>query len=165
MTKRRAPLSMDTALARIAGQVPGGWATMAAEVDRSERHVRKWGDESAREEINFTQARKLDLLYRRHGGHGFPIFDAYGQLLELDIADRFFDQFEVLRRATRLVKEAGEAEAAVLRVALPGATAAHRAEALRELLEAIEAAKLMLPLLEGPAQLPEANERGPPGAS
>lgn len=162
MTKVRAPLSIDAALARIAGQVEGGWTTMAADVGRAERSVRRWGDKDAREKINFDAMLQLDLLFQRHGGEGFPVYEAYGQLLEVAVADRFVDQFEILRRASALVKETGEAEAAILRYALPGANEMDRREAQRELIEAIAAARQMLPLLEIAPSAPEPHSRGPP---
>ena len=99
MTKPRAPLSLGAALARIAGQVPGDWAALGEEVGRHARTVRKWGDDDAEDDIAFGAALKLDILFQRHGGQGFPIYEAYGQLLDCAVAHSFTDRFEILRRA------------------------------------------------------------------
>lgn len=148
VTKVRTPLSIDAALARIAGQVPGSWSALAGEVGYEERTVRKWGDVDADGEINVTAAIKLDILFQRHGGEGFPLHDAYGRMLGVAVTRRFHDQFEILRRVMRIAKETGDAEAALLRFALPDATDKHRAAAQREVLEALEAIQAVLPLVD-----------------
>mgnify|MGYP006879913525 CR=1 FL=1 len=42
MTKLRDPLSLDAALAKVAGQVPGDWKTLAAIAGRTASTVRSW---------------------------------------------------------------------------------------------------------------------------
>jgi len=121
---------------------------MAKAVDRAERTVRKWGDPDADEKINAEAMVILDTLFEQSGGQGFPLYEAYGQLLNVAVAECFVSQFDLLRSAADLVKETGEAEAAVMRVVLPGSSEADRKEAVRELLEAIETANRVLPQLE-----------------
>ncbi|MCW2366561.1 hypothetical protein M2336_002779 [Sphingobium sp. B1D7B] len=148
MTKVRRPLSIDAALARIAGQVPGGWKAMGEAVGYEERTVRKWGDEDQDGEVNVPAAIKLDLLYQKHGGEGRPIYDVYGLMLGAAVAEAYTDQFEILRRVINVVKETGEAKAALVRLSLPGATEADRRAAQREVIEALDELKNILPLLE-----------------
>lgn len=160
MTKLRAPLSLDDALARIAGQVPGSWKAMADHVGYAARTVRKWGDEDADEEINLKAAIKLDILFQEHGGTGSPLYEAYGLLVQVAVNRAFADQFEVLRHTADIAKENGEAEEALLRYCLPGAGEAERRTAQKELLEARRKIDGVLPLLE--AEPPEAHSRAPP---
>ena len=68
MTLHRPPLSIDAGLARIAGQLPDGWAGMAQAVERSESLVRAWGQPGRRERIPLEEAIRLDLAYRAAGG-------------------------------------------------------------------------------------------------
>lgn len=160
MTKLRAPLSIDAALARIAGQVPGGWAAMARSTGYVERTVRKWGDPEDEAEINLSAAITLDLLFQQSGGQGRPIYDTYGLLIGACVAERFVDQFDLLRCAIDVAKETGDAEAALLRLALPDATPADRRTAQAELIEAIDLLKGALLKVTAPA--PEEHVRGPP---
>lgn len=158
MTKPRAPLSIDAALARIAGQVPDSWAGMARAVGLQERTVRKWGDEDAEGEINVKAMIALDKLFQQHGGTGFPLYDAYGRILGASLQASFSDKFELLRRLVAVAKETGDAEAALIRYALPDSSETERSSALREVVEALDALQAVVPLL----QTPEAHERGPP---
>lgn len=157
MTKVRAPLSIDEALARIAGQV-GGWGAMAKAVGYEERTVRKWGDEDAEGEINVKAMIVLDRLHQQHGGTGFPLYDAYGRLLGASLQANFSDKFELLRRLIGVAKETGDAEAALIRYALPDSSEAERTSALREVVEALDALQAVVPLLQPPVP----HERGPP---
>jgi hypothetical protein len=162
MTKERRPLSVDSALARIAGQVPGSWAQMARTVGYAERTVRKWGDEDADERVNIPAAIALDILFQQHGGSGQPIYEAYGYLIKASVAASFADQFEILRRAVVVATETAQAQSALMRVALPDATDNDRRIAQRELREAIEVLQGCLLSLEHFLIVPEPHSRAPP---
>lgn len=148
MTKERAPLSLDAALARIAGQLPGSWVQMAEITGYVEGTVRGWGDEARPEKINIPAAIALDLAYQQHGGTDQPIYDSYGLALSLARTEHFADPFCILRLALDVVRESGDAEAALLEAAMPDATGADRREAQRQLVEAMEAMKRALLDLE-----------------
>ncbi|HKY80855.1 MAG TPA: hypothetical protein VJM09_05215 [Sphingobium sp.] len=135
MTKRRAPLSIDAALARIAGQLHGGWTEMADVAGYVERTVRAWGDVDREEQINLPSAIRLDIAFQAAGGTGAPIFEAYGDMVRAAQADAFGSKQELHREAIALIKENGEAEMALLEAALPGSGPAEEAKAQRELLE------------------------------
>lgn len=148
MTKPREPLSIDAALARIMGQIPGAYKEAAKITGRAERTIRNWGDPDTPEQIPMDCAIALDLAYQAAGGEGHPLYEAYADKLELAAADRFACRFTLLRRAASLIKEGGEAHAALARVCLPDSTERDRREAHRELAEAYEVMRQVLPLLE-----------------
>lgn len=167
MTKRRPPLSTEAALARIAGQMPGGYEEMAAIVDRSAGHIRNWGNPDREEDVPFTCARQLDIAFRAAGGEGFPLFESYAAQLELADAERFACRHRLLAETQGVIKEGGEAHEALVRLCLPGATEADRAAAQREVAEALEKLKLVFPLLDAmpgdpAASSPEPKNRAPP---
>jgi hypothetical protein len=139
LTKRRPPLSIDAALARIAGQLENGWAEMGKVVNRSESMVRAWGDADRRENMRMPidAAITLDLAYRGAGGDGAPIFEAYAHQLEAEGGAWFADQIALGRYAAEIIRECGEAGSAVVLSCQPGASVSQRREALREVEEAI----------------------------
>lgn len=147
MTKARAPLSLDAALARIAGQLPEGWDDMARIANRQTRTVRNWGDPDTPEQVPVDCAIALDLAYIAAGGSGAPIFETYALKLELAEADKFGDRHQLLRTAQDVARETGEANAAIIGAAHPAATEADRQRALREAVEARDALNQAIPLL------------------
>lgn len=148
MTKERAPISLDAALARIAGQLPGSWADMARLTGYAERTVRAWGDEDRDEQINLPAAIALDIAFQAAGGAGLPCYEAYGYRVGAAQRTSFVNAFDILQLASVVVRETGQAEAALIDAALPDATAGDRREAQRELIEAIESMKRALIVLE-----------------
>lgn len=147
MTKRRAPLSYDNALARIAGLI--GWAEMARVTDRQERTVRNWGDPDARESCPIDCAEMLDLAFQAAGGQGAPMLETFTLRFDAARAERFADPAQLSFFSQTVAKEAGEAVAALIAAARPGATARDRADALREAEELVTAVTVTLPLLAG----------------
>jgi len=139
--KRRVPLTTDAALARIAGQVPGGWAAMATHLGREkgESLVRKWGDPQCRERIPFDDAIKLDLLYRDTGGDGAPMFETYAYQLDEAGMFRFADEIALGRLAALVIRECGEASAGLVLSAQPGADPAEHRLTLGHVDDAIDA--------------------------
>lgn len=147
MTKARAPLSIDAALARIAGHLPNGFPEMAAVAKREVRTVRNWSDPDTPESVPVECAIALDLAYIAAGGTGAPIFEAYAHQLEIAAATHFADQQQLLRHAQAVAKETGEANSAIIGAAQPSATEADRRAALTEIEEAIGVLKSAIPLL------------------
>lgn len=154
MTKDRAPLSIDAALARIAGKLPEAYKDMARITGRIDRTVRNWGDPDTREQIPVDCAIALDLAYMAAGGTGAPIFEAYALKLELAEAAKFGDRYQLLHHAQDVARETGEANAAIIGAAHPGATKADRARALTEANEARQALDKVIPLLAAEAEEP-----------
>lgn len=149
MTKHRAPLSIEQALARIAGQLPDGYADMARRTGHQPGTVRAWGDPDRRERIAVDDAIALDIAYQEAGGTGAPIHEAYTHQLELAHLSHFASRISLGRHAVDVIKEGGEAHAALVRAAQPGATPEDRRHAEVEIGEALETLKRALPLLAG----------------
>lgn len=139
MTKTRPPLTIDAALARIAGQLQNGWTEMAAITERAERTVRNWGDPDTPEQIPMDCAIKLDLAFEASGGIGTPIFEVYALLINVERVTRFGDVRDVIRRTMTGIKENAEAAIAQIASTLPGAGPHATDDAIRETQEAIEA--------------------------
>lgn len=167
MTKPRAPLSVGAALARIAGYIPGDYAEMGRLLGRSESLVRAWGDPQRRERVAIDDAIVLDLAYRTAGGDGAPIYEAYGAKLSADGTLWFAEEIALGRHAATLIRECGEAEAAVVLAAQPGATRRDRERAMREIEEAmavLSRARIMLGGVSAPRPDPDPPSTGPPPA-
>lgn len=150
MTKARAPLSIDAALARIAGHLPGGYTAMAGIVGRAVRTVRNWGDPDTAEHIPLDCAISLDLAFIAAGGDCAPLFETYQLLLDLAQMERFSSNIALGKHAAQVIREGGEAHSALLLATLPGATEKDRKNALRECSEAFDVIKRVLPLLGAP---------------
>lgn len=147
MTKLRAPLTIDAALARIAGHLPGGFDEMAAITRRAVRTVRNWGDPDTAEQIPLDCAIALDLAFIAAGGDCAPLFETYALKLELGQVEHFACNIRLARHTAEVIREGGEAHAALVRATLPDASAADRQTALRETTEAIDILKRAIPLL------------------
>lgn len=179
MTKHRPPLSVDAALARVAGQLERGWDDMADLTRRKIGLIRAWADPARRERIPLEDAILLDLAYRKSGGLGAPLFECYGTQLQVEGLEWFAEEVALGRHAAQLIKECGEAEAAVVLASQPGATSRERREALVQVEEAMTVlarARMMLSvssrapgqeLVARPALQAEADshppQTGPPG--
>ena len=151
MTKLRPPLSIGAALARIAGQIEGDYSEMVRLTERSASLVRAWGDPERRERMPIDDAITLDLAYRRAGGQGAPIFEAYGTMLDAEGLHWFADQVALSRQAATIIRECSEAEVAVIVAAQPGATLRDRAQAAREIEEAMAVLARARTMLNGTA--------------
>jgi hypothetical protein len=149
VTKLRAPLSIEQALQRIAGQLTGGVDEMARVAQRQPGTIRNWMDPDRAEQVSLDASIELDLAFQAEGGKGAPLFEAYAFRLQLAEASRFGNRHRLLDHAHGVVKEGGEAFAAIIAAARPGATAADLDTAYRETAEAFEQLRDILPLLSG----------------
>lgn len=152
MTKLRPPLTIENALFRVLGTI--GLERAAEVTGRGADYLRSVSDPDNRYRLTIADALTLDLEHVATGGAGFPIYETYGLLLEAARAERFSDAAAIARRAIRVIKEGGEAHAALVAASQPGATDADRAAALRELEEAAceltAAMALLRPTGQGP---------------
>ncbi len=137
MTKRRPPCSFENALTKIAGII--GWPRAAQIVGQAERTVRNWSDPDTGAGINLDAALALDVAYQAAGGDGTPILQCYVTRLQADTRDALFSSDAIAHAAARTAKEGGEAVAAAIAAARPGATAADFVVAEREIEESIVA--------------------------
>lgn len=157
MTKLRAPLSIDGALARIAGQLPGAWDDIAAVAGRARSTVRNWGNPDTTDCIPLDCAIRLDIAYQQAGGEGAPLYETYSHQVEIACIARFASGIQLARRTMDAIREGGQANEALVAATLPGASDRDRAAARREVEEAIVALRAALPLL-----LPPEEPRHPP---
>lgn len=135
MTKLRPPISIDTALARIAGQVDGGWDAMAVHVGYQARTVRAWGDIDRPEQISLPVAITLDILFQQHGGVGAPLFEAHGDMVRIAAGDAFGDKQELRRETIDFMRETNEANLALLEAAEADAGDAEQVIATKQVLD------------------------------
>lgn len=155
MTKVRAPLSIDSAMARIAGVLPGGWREIATVTNRAEATVRAWGDVDRAEQIPLPAAIALDIAFQRAGGEGRPLFETYALQCEVAREQAFADEVEVSRRACILVRETAEAMDALIRAGRAAPEAGIRDKAIRELEDVVrEATATICVLKQSPATAP-----------
>jgi len=156
MTKQRPPMTAYRALLRIADLI--GWDGCALVIGKTEWTVRKYADPDTEREITLRDAMRLDLAYRRAGGHGTPLFEAYAALiyqagvfheghgtplfeayaarLEVELASENSDPGHILQASREAARESGEALDAAISMAAGGGD---RREALREVSEAVAA--------------------------
>jgi hypothetical protein len=144
MTKARAPLTVDAALIRIAGQFPGGWAELSSTLAKkseklkfSTHLMRRWADPDARERVAMDVGVQLDLAYREAGGKGFPLFEYYALTLQLECVEHFVNKQALTDHLGMAMLESTEAHTAVLRASLPTAGTKDVQIATREVEEAI----------------------------
>lgn len=153
MTTAKAPMTMEIALARIAGQLPGGWAEAATICDRALATVYAWGNPNTDDSIPMGCAIKLDLAFLRAGGIGAPIKSVYDLKVECARRMAFADQAAIADLASTSVRENAEATIAQLACTQPGATPEHFRTAIRETQEAAEATMNTLAALKKSAGL------------
>jgi hypothetical protein len=154
MTKQRPPLSIDAALGRISGQLPGAWGEMAKIVGKSESTVRRWGDHDAAEQIPLPCAIALDIAYQHAGGEDQPLFDTYALLVKVARNRAFADHIALARQACELIRDGAKAEEAMVLASLPSATAKDRTHAVRELEEVARVVTAAIAILANPETAP-----------
>lgn len=148
MTKLKPPASIEAAIARIAGQLPGGHAEAASIVARTPSTVYAWGDTDREESIPLNCAIALDIAFQKAGGVGSPIRDAYEVILEGARAEEFADQVELARATAELIRENGDAESALILAALPGADDAELLKAQHEAEQSLTVATRVVALVK-----------------
>lgn len=135
MTKAREPTTFEDAILRIVDRI--GWAAAADVVGKGERVVRNWSDPDMDRQPTIDECLLLDAAYlAAGGGTPPPLFSVY--MARLDRASTPPSDAKAIAMATaEAAKETGEAIAASVAAAQPGACDAVRASADRELGEAI----------------------------
>lgn len=155
MTKRREPISIDTALARIAGQDGvGSWAGMADATGYAERTVRAWGDPDRDEVPPLPACVVLGILYRKCGGVGDPLLQAHADLIGAAESEAFGSKQELRRETLDFFRETNEANLALLEAAEPDAGDAEQARATKEVLDVRNWADRLLGRLSGRTRAP-----------
>lgn len=147
MTKLRRPMTPYRALSRIADVL--GWDGCANVVEKSEWTVRKLSDPDTGRDISLQDAIRLDRAYRRAGGVGAPLFEAYAAALELGGNGADQRRAELVAASSIAVKETGEAISAALAAATTAEDPATRLRAINEVEEGMQAFQALLISLRG----------------
>ena len=126
MTKLRAPLTIDAALTRAAGLLPGGWASLAELTGRSPSMVRAWSDPDRREQLPLRDALLIDQAVRTQTGEA-PLLGWYAAQLDLSCSPAQPVTADFVSRVAEVVRECGEANAALVEAAQPGTSDCHPA--------------------------------------
>lgn len=137
MTKLRDPGTIEDAANRVIGKV-----TMAKAVEatgRSADYLRALTDQDKRYNLTVVDAVALDIAHIAAGGEGAPIYETYGVQMRAAHAERFSDGYRFAKLVTKVVKEFGEAGAALVAACLPGSDEDDDREAAKESQEALEA--------------------------
>lgn len=145
MTKERRALTPHRALGRIADLL--GWDGCASVTGKSEWTLRKYSDPDTGRELSLRDAIRLDGAYRRAGGLGAPLFEAYAAALDLGVAGQDIGMADIIAAASFAAKEAGEAVAAALGAAQSD-DATTRAMGIKEASEGLEAMQTLLTTLQ-----------------
>lgn len=132
MTKLRPVVSIEDALVRISSQVPGGFDAMGECVGRKGGIVRAWGDPDRPELMPVAAIVPLDVLFQEHGGVGSPLFELLEFLRTEAHADRFAGERRLAVATAEVALESGQAVSALIEASLPGASAAAKAKARKE---------------------------------
>jgi hypothetical protein len=141
VTKVRAPLTFELAMAKIAGEI--GWEKIADISGQAVSTLYNWSNPdsqpTAGDSVSLSLALKLDAAYRAAGGEGAPLLQCLGLKLDAETLVAIADSAAIVRSIATAAKEGGEAIAASIAAAQPGASPQERARAELELEESIAA--------------------------
>ncbi|MGN6270890.1 MAG: hypothetical protein ACTHM0_13480 [Sphingomonas sp.] len=119
MTKVRPPLTVENALFAVLGRIG---AERAAEVTaRDKGYILSLSNPDNRYRLTVDDAIALDLEHIAQGGAGAPIYELYGRRLDIAGADRFADAAAIAKLTLAMIKEGGEAHAALVATTFAGA--------------------------------------------
>lgn len=148
MTRVKAPMSIDAALARIAGQFANGYKDLARVVNRHESTVRAWGyDDKPDQQIPMPCAIALDIAYQREGGEGSPMFETFALQVKVAREKAFASGIALAQRACVQIREGAQATEAIVLASMPSAGPAQRAQAIRELEDVVRESTTTIALL------------------
>ena len=151
MTKLRPPLSYENALERVAHRI--GWERVTPIIGVGERAGRRWSDPDARPAagaaMTLEMAEQLDAAYRAAGGEDSPLLYCLAARLDQATIAAVADMTDIIISVGIGAQEHGEAAAATLAAAVPGADPRLKVIAERELEQAIVANTNTLAKLRG----------------
>lgn len=137
MTKERKPLTPHRALSKIADAL--GWDACAEVIGKAETTLRKYSDPDTGRELSLRDAIRLDAAYRRDGGIGAPLFEAYAAAIDLGFPADADAARCLYSAASKAAKEVGEAVSAAIDAAINCDDPALMALARKEVGEGLEA--------------------------
>lgn len=144
MTKVRDPLSIEQALRDVIDAIT---MPRAAEVTgRTAGYLRELSDPDKRGDLTCRDAVLLDAEHELLLGTR-PISDMLRAQLDARRPDVIAGTAALLEVTIEMVRESGDAHAALIAATAPGATPATRRHAIREVLQAVAAKRRSLPIL------------------
>lgn len=144
MVKERDPLSIEQALRDTIDAI-----SMARAVEitgRTSGYLREMSDPDKRGDLTCRDAILLDAEHEAQLGTR-PITDMMRSLLDARRPDLITGTAALLEVTIEMVRESGDAHAALIAATAPGATPATRRHAVREVLQALAAKRRALPIL------------------
>jgi hypothetical protein len=142
VTKRRPPLTFENALTKTAAII--GWEEVARILGLAERTVRRWSEPDTTASITLEAALKLDIAVIDAGGDEAPFLLCYATRVDMESLAASPGRDALIAAAAEAARESGEAVAAALTAARPGASEADIILAERELEESIAAKTRLL---------------------
>jgi hypothetical protein len=124
-----------------------GWDGCAEVVAKKETTLRKYSDPDTGRELSLRDAIRLDTAYRRAGGLGAPLFEAYATGVEMGFPADQGNEDDLISAVANASKETGEAIAAALMAAQSGDPVL-LAMGIKEAGEGVEALTTMLHQLQ-----------------
>ncbi len=149
-------MSIDAALARIAGQFENGYKDLARVVERHESTVRAWGDDDKPDQmIPMPAAIALDIAYQCEGGEGSPLFETFALQVKVAREKAFAGGIALAQRACIQIREGAQANEAIVLASMPSAGPAQRTHAIRELEDVVRESTTTIALLAIDEPLPK----------
>lgn len=136
MTKARNPSTFEDAILRIVDRI--GWTAAADAVGKGERVVRNWSDPDMDRQPTIDDALRLDAEYLKAGGGAPPLMSVYAARLDRSSSPTA-DSAEIAVAVGTAAKEVGEAIAAGVAAAQPGASQKQKIVAEKEVDDGIAA--------------------------
>jgi len=133
VTKERDPGTMEDALLRVLGKL--GMEAACAATRRQDHYLRAVSDpDKPTQNLTVPDMLALDEAYIAVGGIGAPLWETAGRLLKARCTTQFADAAALGQVGKDMVREGGEAFAAMFDVTQPGGGDRHaRRKALKEL--------------------------------
>ncbi|MCP3729284.1 hypothetical protein M9978_02485 [Sphingomonas sp. MG17] len=154
MTKARPPLSIENALYKVLGRI--GIERAAEVTSRGADYLRSLSDPDNRYRLTCQDMLALDDEHQVLTGER-PLYETLGLMIDARNAARFSDRAELRRLTVPVLKEAGEAHAALAAATCDGAGAVELRNFVREaeqsvakITQAIGAAQAMLEAQQQP---------------
>lgn len=144
MTKERDPLSIEQALRATIDAI-----SMARAVEvtgRTPGYLRELSDPDKRGDLTCRDAVLLDAEHEAQLGTR-PITDMLRCQLDARRPDLITGNTALIEATIEMVRESGDAHAALIAATAPGATPATRRHAVREVIQAVNAKRRALPIL------------------
>ncbi len=142
--KARDPFSIEQTLCDVIDAISMDRA--AAVTGRTPGYLRIMSDEDQRGDLTCRDAILLDAEHEALLG-GRPLTDMMRLQIDAVRPDQTASATAALEATLEIIRESGEAHAALIAASVPGATLSTRRRAIREVLQSLSAKRRLLPIL------------------